>query len=719
MTNYFNDSPIETPEDDQYGMLPFAASLAKSIRNIQSPIGTTIALSGAWGSGKSSTVNLIRGELEKAKDSTLVISDFKCWWYRGEEALALAFLQNLNAILNDTLADKVKDLVPNLGRGLLQAGPVVGAAAAFTPIGAWAAVTGAGLSFAKRFFPEGATVEKTFLELAKILEEEDRRFLIIIDDIDRLSPDEALAIFRLVKSVGRLPNVMYLLVFDRELAEKAVKERYPSEGPHFLEKIVQASFELPPPLRTDLNHAILTSIEKICGAPDETQVKRILNVFHDVVAPYLTTPRHVARFQNAISVTWPAIADEISLADFIALETIRLYEPSLFHKIRSNRAGLCGSRDRNDRGDPRDDERFSLFLRDVDEKNHDTAKLALQRLFPRLEEMGYGPEWRSSWDAERRICIEAHFDTYFRLSLSSEALSMERISELIERADDCEFIQKTFLEAATMKRRTGTSMVPVLLDELNTHAKKIEKDKVEPLLGALFEIHDDIDLDIDKDRGMMGMGNTTLRYHWLIRRLTEGYTLDEKSRLYMSTIKQASLGWLVDFVHSAKDDYSEKKDRPQREEDCLTREDVIPGFVDRALNAIRVASNDGSLLHHQDLISILFMWRGFLDGDVGEIRAWTDPLMDDDDALVIFAKAFTGESWSQGIGMFGLGDNVATRTIRAQIDENVDVIDLAAFRSGLERLQKGGTLSEEKQAIVDVFLDAWQRRRDGQDELSE
>ena len=93
---YFNDSPIESPEDDQYGITPFARSLAKSVLGIKNPIGTTIALNGAWGSGKSSAVNLIRRELEKAQDDKLVISDFKCWWYRGEEALALAFLQNLH-----------------------------------------------------------------------------------------------------------------------------------------------------------------------------------------------------------------------------------------------------------------------------------------------------------------------------------------------------------------------------------------------------------------------------------------------------------------------------------------------------------------------------------------------------------------------------------------------------------------------------------------------
>ncbi|MEO3413051.1 P-loop NTPase fold protein [Roseovarius sp. CAU 1744] len=74
----------------------------------------------------------------------------------------------------------------------------------------------------------------------------------VIDDLDRLSPEEALVIFRLVKSVGRLPNVMYLLAYDRETTEQAVARRFPPEGAHHLEKIIQAGFELPQPDQSHL-----------------------------------------------------------------------------------------------------------------------------------------------------------------------------------------------------------------------------------------------------------------------------------------------------------------------------------------------------------------------------------------------------------------------------------------------------------------------------------
>ena len=714
MASHMNDTPIVKPEDDQYGIAPFAASLAKSLLNIKSPVGTTIALHGPWGSGKSSAVNLVRRELEAAGDESLVVSEFKGWWYRGEEALALAFLQNLNSVLSHSLKDKIGDLIPKLGRSLLQAGPVIGAAVTMMPIGIFGAVTGKTFDFAKRFFPEGDPIETTFNELSTILSEQDKRYLIIIDDIDRLNPDEALAVFRMVKSVGNLPNVMYLLVFDRALVDKAVDELYPSEGPHFLEKIIQAAFELPNPLQADLNSAVLKSIDEICGSPNEDGIQRIMNVFYDVVAPYLTTPRHVNRFKNAINVTWPAVENEVNLADFIALETLRLYEPALFKAIKANKEKVCGIRQE---GDPNqnDEGRFSRFLSGVGEDRQDIAKQALQRLFPRMETIIYDDHRISGWDAERRVCVDTHFDTYFRLSLSDETLPAARIKEICECADDKNFIQRMMREAAATTRKTGKTMVPVYFDALNSHASRIDKDKVAPFMSALFEIHDEIDLEVDADRGFFGMANTTLRYHRLIRRLTDlRFSLEERTRLYEQVIYSSSLGWLVDFTSSARAHYIGRKDGPKREEDCLVSENAIPKITDLALKRIREAAKNGILLHHKDLFYILYRWRDFSDNKPDEVRAWTDKLLGTDEALVIFSRQMTGESWSYGMGGFGsLGDRVSKRTVTAQISKDIDILDPKKLRSGLDRILKEQKLEKESLDDVQTFLDAWDRKLAG------
>ncbi|EPA8334934.1 P-loop NTPase fold protein [Escherichia coli] len=715
MSNYFNDSPIERREEDLYGVTSFSEALAKSILNIKDPIGTTIALNGAWGSGKSSTVNLIRAELSEAKDSHLIVTEFKCWWYRGEEALALAFLQQLNSVLGEQFGDKTRKLVRKLGRGILQAGPVIGPAIALTPVGWLSGLVGGLFDVAKRLFPDEEPLETVFRELSKVLEAENRRFLVIIDDMDRLSSEEALAIFRLIKSVGRLPNVMYLVVFDRQLADKAINEKYPSEGPHFLEKIIQAGFELPMPVSTDLNNAVLASIDEICGTPSEDQLVRFMNVFYDVVAPYITSPRHVSRFQNAISVTWPAIAGEVNLADFVALEILRLYEPTLFSAIKGNKSLVCGTKTENNNNN---DDRFSIFLNGIEEGRQDVAKTALQRLFPRLESIGYGGEWISEWSSERRVCVEAHFDTYFRLNLSDEVLSGKAIDELVEKAGDSDYIKKVFMDAANARRRTGQSMVPVYFDELTTHGKRVDKDKVRPLLSALFEIHDAIDLKIDADSGFMAMANTTLRYHWLIRKLTRNkFSIEERTDMYLKATEAASLGWLINFVSSARGDYQVREDRqPTAEEDCLVSENVLPELTKRALNAIRTSSADGSLLVHKDLLYILYRWIDFMGGDPTEARAWTDSLLDDRKALLILVKVMTGASWSMGMGGFGsLGDRVSKRTVRAQISDDSPVIDARKFRAAIEKIANDKNSSDDEIASIQTLLSAWDHRARGED----
>lgn len=715
VSNYFNDSPIERREEDLYGVTSFSEALAKSILNIKDPIGTTIALNGAWGSGKSSTVNLIRAELSEAKDSHLIVTEFKCWWYRGEEALALAFLQQLNSVLGEQFGDKTRKLVRKLGRGILQAGPVIGPAIALTPVGWLSGLVGGLFDVAKRLFPDEEPLETVFRELSKVLEAENRRFLVIIDDMDRLSSEEALAIFRLIKSVGRLPNVMYLVVFDRQLAEQAINEKYPSEGPHFLEKIIQAGFELPMPVSTDLNNAVLASIDEICGTPSEDQIVRFMNVFYDVVAPYITSPRHVSRFQNAISVTWPAIAGEVNLADFVALEILRLYEPTLFSAIKGNKSLVCGTKTENNNNN---DDRFSIFLNGIEEGRQDVAKTALQRLFPRLESIGYGGEWISEWSSERRVCVEAHFDTYFRLNLSDEVLSGKAIDELIEKSGDSDYIKKVFMDAANARRRTGQSMVPVYFDELTTHGKRVDKDKVRPLLSALFEIHDAIDLKIDADSGFMAMANTTLRYHWLIRKLTRNkFSIEERTDMYLKATEAASLGWLINFVSSARGDYQVREDRqPTAEEDCLVSENVLPELTKRALNAIRTSSADGSLLVHKDLLYILYRWIDFMGGDPTEARAWTDSLLDDRKALLILVKVMTGASWSMGMGGFGsLGDRVSKRTVRAQISDDSPVIDARKFRAAIEKIANDKNSSDDEIASIQTLLSAWDHRARGED----
>jgi predicted KAP-like P-loop ATPase len=712
-----NDKPIADPSDDRFGIDPFTKTLASSILKLAAPEGTVIALNGPWGSGKSSAVNLVLHHLKEAVEANeIAVINFACWWFRGEEALALAFFRELYAGLGPTLGERFKRALPKLGARLLRAGAIVGPGIDLAGGAGVGTVTAGAMSWLSSLIQQDDTLEKLHAELSTARSEQKKRFLIVIDDVDRLAPDEALLIFRLVKSIGRLPNVIYLLVFDRQLAELIVAEKYPSEGPHYLEKIIQASFDIPQPRHADLCQELLQQIDAICGSPEADDMVRFMNVFYDVIAPEIKTPRDLIRLTNTLSVTWPAVGGEVDRADFIGLETLRLLRPNVYRALRANKERLCGTGDALGRRSSRDQhgEYVKMLFGPSEQPDQDRLRRALMRLFPRLESvwsnLHYGEGSATDWARQRRVCASDHFDSYFRFSLGDETLPRKEINQLVARASEEGFIAATFREALGTQRASGSTKAALLLDELNLHADEVSEDNVQPLLMAIFRLGDELNVPSDASRGF-SLANNHLRIHWLLRRLTlERFDLARRSAVFMAACEMAALGWLADFADSAYGDYHPRAGKePEPEGNCLITAADAESLHVKALERIRSASKSGELAAHGELAYLLYRWRDFAADGGTEVKQWIGEQFSRDDMVVRFAKAFTSYSWSQGLGIGGLGDLVARRNTRASVGNLAAIMDKDRFRARVEELAANDKLAKADADVVREFLEAWKR----------
>lgn len=561
----------------------------------------------------------------------------------------------------------------------------------------------------------GETVDKLHREISQSLRDQSKRFLIVIDDIDRLTPDEALMIFRLVKSVGHLPNVIYLMVFDRTLAEKIASDRFPSEGPQYLEKIIQVSFDLPPAQAADLQRQMQEIITRICGQPTEDQIVRFMNVFYDVVAPEIKSPRDIVRLGNALPVTWAAIGGEVDLCDFVGLEAIRVLRPDVYRRLRANRDKLqLGSAFTGDEKLEAEDLDKLLFGSPLPEDSK-RLRRALMRVFPPLERhwsnVRYGDGSQVEWDKDRRACSKMHVDTYFRFTLATGIMPASEIDELVTRAGDQKFVEETMLTAIGVIREDGTTKAAMILDQLNVHSDKIKDADVEPLLKVLFRIADRLDVPQDEARGF-SIGNNQLRLHWLLRRLTkERFTNGLRSSVMKAAITDAPLGWLVDFSESAYRDHHPREGRRQSFDRVILMSLKDAGEVRKlTLGRIKSAATSGELLKHKQFASILFRWRemqseGSEENESANVVAWANSQMQTDDGIVALVRAFTGSSWDHSSD-----DVVAKRTMRAQTDGLELVLDLDVFRRRVDELASGNKLDSEAREIVTIFLEAWKRQ---------
>ena len=677
--NPLNDKPIERPDDDQFGFSPFAEALAQSIIKNENPEGMVIAINGPWGAGKSSVINLVKHYLKKkikpnqSPDSfefprrapnwlkslgpkrrprqpsedasssskvSLEILDFKCWWFRGEEALMIEFFHQLYRAL-DKSDLKAKEAVRRLGLMTLRGLAVPSFAAGVPIIGP---IIGKMISdVLSRRVQEKKTVETLYDKISQALFKSEKRYLMIIDDIDRLSKDEALLIFRLVKSVGRLPKITYLLAYDREVAEKIVSE---SGGPRYLEKIVQAGFDIPYPLGSDLLNFFWNSLSELRKNLEELDNKHLNDIFHAVVAPEIQSPRDSIHIVNVLSITWPAVAGEVDPVDFLALETLRIKQPHLYAILKANKQKLTG---------PDWDVDKDIFLKDLPEERREGIKQALLLLFPRL-----GSVWEErvsssgidetrsqlrNWKCQRRACFPEYFDTYFRFSLSPETISSAKVNTIIRNSGDENYIKLRYFDIIlemTMRSNVNINSEGILLDELEAHVNRIPDNNFKAFLSGLFAAYkyNMMKVKSDQSRDLIRVSE---------KLLLGRTTLDKRSKIIFQAIKCASLTLTAEVARQEYLKYypwPPQNRSPKSPENCLMTKSDMEKLRQIVLTKVRAMAEDNSLLEEQNLYTILKSWQELSDNSQNddEVRLWCMEKLDENDTNVeMFAKMFLEE----------------------------------------------------------------------------
>ena len=325
------DSPIECPESDCLGYKPFAKRIADSFIHMAPKEGFVLAVHGTWGQGKSGVLNLIRHYVkEKDADNATRIVDFNPWWFGNRTEL----VKNLLARIQEQLPSE-----GDAGKKMVTAFAKLAWFCSKLPTPAKDM-----FDAAKECLTEQ---DPAVPEMKKLVSEAIKaaglRLLVVVDDIDRLEAEEIRDLFRAIKAVADFPNVFYLLAFDRSMVVDALNHVQPVSGERYLEKIVQASFELPAPDPGGYMafcEDSLTDVLSNAGMRkyDKGRFGEYLKI---AVGGLLTTPRHVVRLCNALHVTC-ASSTRVDPVDLVALETIRLLTPNLWLTVRDNPEMFAG-----------------------------------------------------------------------------------------------------------------------------------------------------------------------------------------------------------------------------------------------------------------------------------------------------------------------------------------------------------------------------------------
>jgi predicted KAP-like P-loop ATPase len=231
-----SDNPIRRLEDDTVGRAVVAKSFARQVLGLDAKEGVVVGVLGAWGSGKTSFINLARTEFE---GGGVPILDFNPWMFSGAEQLVESFFTELAAQL------KIRPGFEAIGKDIEEYGEAFSGLVWLPVLGPWIE-RGRSLSkIVSQFLQRrkegiGGRREKLEKSLCRI----DHPIVIVLDDIDRLSSSEIREVFKLVRLTASFPNIVYVVAFDRARVEKALSDEG-VPGRDYLEKILQLAVDLP------------------------------------------------------------------------------------------------------------------------------------------------------------------------------------------------------------------------------------------------------------------------------------------------------------------------------------------------------------------------------------------------------------------------------------------------------------------------------------------
>ncbi len=284
------DMPCTSEEEDLLEISKYVKGLGKFIRECQTPM--SIAIQGDWGTGKTSTLNLLKKNLEADKDTNgIKCVFFNTWQYSQfnmEDSLYVSFVHNLVKQCGGN--DEILKTVAGFGK------------LAFFKAIDWKFGTNASEildGFEKAKKDQMESVSKLQEDFAKLVKKTGKRLVIFIDDLDRLNPEVAVELLEIIKLFVNVENSIFVLAIDYEVVVKGVRKKYgenlsEEKCRNFFDKIIQLPFKMPVE-RYNLTELVRKAVQEQTHMTDEG-VNIVAEFISDVMG---TNSRTFKRLVNA------------------------------------------------------------------------------------------------------------------------------------------------------------------------------------------------------------------------------------------------------------------------------------------------------------------------------------------------------------------------------------------------------------------------------------
>lgn len=386
--------------------------LVRALQVYSSKHAYVIGLVGKWGTGKTTLLNGVKKYFERKNgksDSDPIFmhapgkenEDFDIWLFGSKNELIKGlydtFLSNLGIHYNSSFNSFLLNNISRIIAGLPQVGGIL-----------------APLVSSKESYKDINDIKQ---KLSSYIMDSNKHYVLCIENLDRTSSDQVVLLLKLISSIFDLPNVTYVLLYDKDRLNRIVNNSEDLDA-SYEEKVINQEIAIPVEINSQVCKRILQNLLLSYGILQEdlSQYDHIL----ETIVNNLSSIRELKRIINSVF-TILSIKDylRLNLPQVIAIQYLYYSCRDLYDEIRENQE-IFISNDKN-----LDEKSEALFL-DLEKKYSKYVEL-VQYLFPKFNNYVYKKvtgtkgvirdySLREKESRDALINVSNFFECYFALS---------------------------------------------------------------------------------------------------------------------------------------------------------------------------------------------------------------------------------------------------------------------------------------------------------------
>lgn len=604
-TSIFNlDQPIEKSSQDVLNRAILAKMIADDFLKFNEDSSLAVGIYAKWGSGKTSFLNMILENIktQQEHDSNIIIVEFNPWLCTDPKQLIKQFFVLLKNKIGYNDKSKIWEFIDRYSHFLNAIPSAIDLTASAIASFVYAMPTKSSIgkdcfspiiktiTEESKYHTKEKDLQTTKQELINVLRESKLKILVTIDDIDRLSSDEIIAVFQLVKSIADFPNTIYILAFDHDIVSNVLSKVQSCNGWDYLEKIIQVPFSLPAPTKETVRDILLDELKTIILDFDKDYGLPL--TINTCCENYIFSIRDVNRYINVFRLKYDEYRELLMPVDLVVLTFLQVFEPNLYVQLREYQKALLGCASVQD---------HAVMLTELSQ-NHVLHKSKFESAITLLS-MLFSPYSKYDNDFYHQIANKDTFDAYFSLSKHNQKYPYSALKTILHNQDD----ESVISEIINMD---NCSVLNTFLSDLSKYISgpsiqyQISTYRAQHLMLLIARLMHKLTIKRNFD------GSDTYVDFWkCVRNLLRTLNSEEQYTNFMCTIFEDRQVTPVPLAHIYNNYCFSKADENLNTYSDQVESKLQPIFIYKSITALE--SDD--VLKYTDLYFVKFIFEKFAD----------------------------------------------------------------------------------------------------------